>query len=1410
MKPYSVSPGSPEPLGASLQVDGVNVAVISSAADAIFFCLFDDDGREIQRIKLIGRTGDVFHAHVGGVGAGARYGLRAEGPFDLSKGLRFNPAKLLVDPYAIELDRPFKLHPSLFDARIHGAPEDLTDSAAFVPKAIVTPAPALAAPRRPSTPWRDLIIYEMHVRGFTRNHPGIPQEIRGTFAGLAHPAAIAHLTRLGVTAVELLPIQGWLDERHLPALGLANYWGYNPVAFNAPDPRLAPGGWPEVRAAVEALQADGISVILDVVLNHSGESDHLGPTVSLRGLDNGLYYRLDPQNATLYENQAGCGNVLALERPHALRLALDALRTAAIRAGVDGFRYDLAPVLARGPQGFDPSHPFLAAVAQDPTLRELIHIAEPWDLGLGGYQLGAFPASWGEWNDKSRDAMRRFWRGDHGQLGAMATRFAGSADIFAGRRRALSRSINFITAHDGFTLADLVAFSQKHNEANGENNRDGTDDNLSWNCGAEGETSDPAMIQRRRGDVRALLATLIASRGSPMLTMGDELGRTQKGNNNAYAQDNELAYVDWANADEELIDFCARLIKLRRETGALSGETPLTGAPPDASGAPDVEWLGLSGEPLTPQQWEEASADALVAVFYDPGDARLAPSRAAVLINRGYALLHARLPGARESHIWTQKINSAEPRATGAEAPDGAVSLPPRSVVILTETAAASARPRAGVDERVLDALAAAAGIAPYWHDIEGRRTDVSVETKLALLRSLELAAANTGEARARLAELSEERAFRPLPVATSLVQHGERTIRLGGALAERQLPFALTIACDDGSTHIVEISPEIGRRGEILAPDGRRALTREIPLPDLPLGRHEVMSEAAPDCHGHLAIVPFAAFLPQALREGRVFGVAAQAYGLRRQSGGGDQGIGDFTCLRILAEEAARAGAACVGVNPLHALYPHDPERASPYHPSDRRFLDPLAIDVFDLPSELMSEAVMAALSRAAPEAAALSAAGFVDYRAVFALKDRLFDVIHAAFRARRLAAPDDALVMEFERFLVLGGESLRRFAIFTAIERALGATLGQFGPELNAPHAPGIEAFAAQHDDEVKRAKFLQFLADRQFAAAAQAAKTAGLSLGFYRDLAVGCAPDGAEAFSDMSRLMQGVSIGAPPDPLGPKGQVWGLPPPDPRALARDGYKGFGRLIAANMAYAGILRIDHVLGLKRLFLVPEGAEGKDGAYLACPFEALIGQVALESQRAQTAVVGEDLGTAPSGLRDELARANILSYRVMRFEREGREFLPPESYPALAAACVATHDLPPLAGWWSGADLGEAAALGHIADEQAAARDRAEEKAELLAAVACTDFSGDGVDYNAPLTEAAAAAIHGFVARSGAALVLIQADDLAMEVVPTNLPGTDRERPNWRRKISEPVERLFALHSAQTILETVRRWRGS
>ncbi len=727
------SAGSAEPLGVSLAPGGANVAVFSAHADAIELCLFDADGQtERERVRLPARTGDVFHGFIPGVAAGDRYGLRAHGPYHPGQGHRFNPAKLLVDPYAKALDRKFVLDAAMFGETPDGA-RDPADSAPVVPKGIATVAARSAATDRPRVAWADTIVYELHIRGFTELHPDVPPAIRGTCAALAHPASIAHLERLGVTTVELMPLAAAIDERHLARRGLTNYWGYNPAALFVPDPRLAPGGIDELRDCVAALHAAGLEVIVDVVLNHTGEGDTLGPTVSLRGLDNATYYRTVEGDAARYVDDAGCGNVLALDRPPVARLALDVLRYYAEVAGIDGYRFDLAATLGRGPRGFDPAAPLLRAVDEDPLLSDLKLVAEPWDVGPGGYRLGAFPPRWGEWNDRYRDTVRRYWRGDAGCRGALATRLAASSDIFGGGSRPPSRSLNFVTAHDGFTLADLVSYEVKHNAANGEDNEDGSDVNISWNHGIEGPSSDPAICAARKLDARSLLATLFVSRGTPMLSMGDEIGRTQHGNNNAYAQDGPLTWIDWAKADRHLADFVVLLSELRRRHPALHLDRWLTGAPIDGSGIPDVAWCRPDGGVMGPSDWASPVGHALIAILYAPASEVAAADRVAIALNAGRDAVAVRWPAPRDGFHWRREVDTSSPTGRPASVGENAPethTVAPRSVVVIVEARSSPRAQRNAGVEPIVDRLATAAGISAAGWDTTGRRHVVTAETK--------------------------------------------------------------------------------------------------------------------------------------------------------------------------------------------------------------------------------------------------------------------------------------------------------------------------------------------------------------------------------------------------------------------------------------------------------------------------------------------------------------------------------------------------------------------------------------------------------------------------------------------------------------------------------------------------------
>jgi len=697
-------PGSQFPLGATARDGGTNFAVASGVADGMVLCLFDEAGTE-TRVPLLDYDAGVWHAFLPGVGAGQAYGYRATGPYDPVRGVRCNLAKLLLDPYARALRGTVAFGPEVLGYPAGGDPDAAStlDSAGHVPRSLVVDeAFGWSDGDRPRRSYPDTIIYEVHVKGFTMRHPGVPAELRGTYAGLGHEAAIGHLLDLGVTAVELLPVHESVPEAFLPQRGLTNYWGYNTIGYFAPHQGYSaavragrPGGQvTEFKAMVDALHRAGLEVLLDVVFNHSAEGNQLGPTLCFRGLDNPAYYRLDPGDPRDYFDTTGCGNSLNVGDPLTLQLIMDSLRFWVTEMHVDGFRFDLAPTLARQEGEFEKRSAFLDMVAQDPVVSRAKLIAEPWDVGqIDSYDLGGFPAGWREWNGKYRDSMRDFWRSHQVGLGEFASRFCGSADLYGGARRRPTASVNLITVHDGFTLRDLVSYDGKHNEANGESNRDGTSDNRSWNCGAEGPTSDPDVLALRARQSRAILTTLLLSFGIPMLLGGDEMGRTQQGNNNAYCQDNEIAWYDWSAADTDLLAFTRQLVAFRRAHPVFRRQRFLAGA----AAASELGWFTPAGSAMTGDDWSDSSALA-VAIYLDGSDE---PDRAAdgsflldddflVLVNAWWEPLDFVLPVTRPGAAWQTAIDTYDPAAadSSAAAPQAAgekVTVGPRSVVVLSD-----------------------------------------------------------------------------------------------------------------------------------------------------------------------------------------------------------------------------------------------------------------------------------------------------------------------------------------------------------------------------------------------------------------------------------------------------------------------------------------------------------------------------------------------------------------------------------------------------------------------------------------------------------------------------------------------------------------------------------------------------
>jgi glycogen operon protein len=697
-----VWPGQPYPLGAAYDGAGTNFSIFSEVAEKVELCLFEEDGTE-TRCQLPEVTALCWHGYLPNVGPGQRYGFRVYGAYDPSKGLRCNPAKLLLDPYAKAIEGEVKWDEALFNYRF-GHPDDDqpvgandADSAPFLPKCVVhNPFFDWGNDRHPRTPLHESVIYEVHVKGFTVQHPDIPEELRGTYAGMAHPAAVDYLTSLGVTAVELLPVHQFVHDSYLHDRGLRNYWGYNSIGYLAPHNDYSSSGQvgqqvQEFKTLVKTMHEAGIEVILDVVYNHTAEGNHLGPVLSFKGIDNAAYYRLVDNDPRHYYDTTGTGNSLNVRSPHVLQLIMDSLRYWIEEMRVDGFRFDLAATLARQFHEVDRLSAFFDLIQQDPVVSQVKLIAEPWDVGEGGYQVGNFPPLWSEWNGKYRDTVRDFWRGEDATLAEFAYRLTGSSDLYEATGRRPYASVNFVTAHDGFTLADLVSYNDKHNDANGEDNRDGSDDNRSWNCGAEGPTDDAGVNALRRRQRRNVLAALLLSQGIPMLLGGDELGRTQGGNNNAYCQDNPVSWFDWADRDEDFCAFVTRLIRYRKDHPNFRRRRFFQGRAIHGSGCSDIAWFQPDGAEMDDEDWEKGYAKS-IAVFLN-GDAidapgprgdRIVDDSFLLLFNAHYQELDFTLPPAAYGESWVRELDTVEGWVDGPEVKAGdQVHVEARSLVVL-------------------------------------------------------------------------------------------------------------------------------------------------------------------------------------------------------------------------------------------------------------------------------------------------------------------------------------------------------------------------------------------------------------------------------------------------------------------------------------------------------------------------------------------------------------------------------------------------------------------------------------------------------------------------------------------------------------------------------------------------------
>lgn len=1337
-----ITRGTPEPLGTNITPKGVNFAIYSKNATAIEICTYSEHTQEeTGRYILPFKTDNVYHAHIEGIAEGTLYGIRAYGEYAPEKGMYFDPDKLLLDPYATNLTGPIKLCKEMIDKG---------DTSHLMPKAIISRHKNAKEMPIKVTPEKR-VVYEMHVKGFSKNNKKIPEELRGTFLGLCHPSSIKYLKNLGINTVEILPPTTWVDEGHLAGHNLTNYWGYNPIAFMAPDPKLAPNGWDDVRTCVETLYENGIETIIDMVFNHTGEGDEKGPTVCFRGLDNATYYRMTEEG--FFVNDAGTGNILDADESIVRRLVIDTLQTWKKLGGVHGVRFDLGSVLGRHKDGFNKYHPLLMQINDDRIIRNMVLISEPWDCGMGGYQLGNFPGNFSEWNGEYRDVMRSFWRGDEVSLGSFVQYFCGTQNLYY--NKCPTASVNFINAHDGFTLYDLVSYTQKHNDANGEENRDGHNDNISWNNGQEGETEDLNIIEARKKDMRALMTILLLSRGMPMFPMGSEIAHSQGGNNNAYCQDNEISWLNFENADNDLYNFVKYLIKVRKKNPAFNKNAFFTGTPHDHQAYKDIEFFNIDGSHLNNNDWDNPKGQSIGIIITED---EISKNRIYLLINRSNKTLEAKLPMTRNNMDWQVIIDTNEPLNNSVVT--DVFNIVPRSIVVLSETINKN-KENPKPKEEDLNHLATLLGINLDWYDISGNQTLVPYETKQSIIEAMGYKAQTQQDVIEAIHRFSRKYEQRITPHYIAFDEDEEITIEVKLPIYIPKPTGLVTVVDENYSESKRPI--EIINQYQQTVSNGQVINVFVVKLPKFDVGRYVIWLDE--NRKTKMTIAPRKAYLPPHLENGgSIFGLSTQLYAQKRRN---DQGIGDFTTLSQIIKKSQEKGCDVIAVNPFHMLFNNNRYMVSPYYPSDRRFIEPLYIDI----------------NKLGYNGPNINDNDIVDYDAVWKVKNEFLSQYFE----------ENKKCKEFALYAKLNSEFNSDFAIFCAIAEVYG--FGKIPEDLWHKSAKAIKEFKKNYKNKILYYSYMQFIAEKQLKEAADYARN--MKVGILRDLAVGSSPDGAEKWHLGKNCTKEASIGAPPDPLGPNGQNWGLPPILPLHIIKSAGKHYIDLFQSNMKYAGGLRIDHVMGLMRQFWVPKHKSGKNGAYVNFPFKQLLCELKLESQRNKCLIIGEDLGTVPEGFSEKMQNMNILSYKVLIFEKNGDNFKAPNEYVSHAFTCIGTHDVPPIRGWWEGTEIAERKELGILDENQFndAMSYRNFEKTKLIEALKNQGLIPQDkiIDFSAEIDDETVIALYAFIGRTPSLIKIAQLKDLAEQKISLNLPGTDKERPNWRYKIKKPIDEIFA-----------------
>jgi len=1441
MKNYvNIKEGKPYPLGATWDGAGVNFALYSKHAKSVMLCFFDKDYKESLCIPIRNRTHYIWHCYVEGIRPGQLYGYRVDGPYDPENGFRFNPSKVLLDPYALAIGRELIWSEEHFGYKFpynFREKDNRNNADKAILGAIIDPAFSWGNDKQLDISWKDTIIYEAHVKGFTQLNPYVPEELRGTYLAFTTDEVIKYLKDLGITTIEFLPIQYSITEYHLYKQNKVNYWGYNPIAFFAPNPRYAydksvMGAINEFKTMVKVLHQAGFEVILDVVYNHTAEGDHTGPTLSFRGIDNLSYYRVYEEKKDLYVDFTGCGNTLNHQNHHVLQLVMDSLRYWITEMHVDGFRFDLASALARELYEVDRLTSFFAIIQQDPIISKVKLIAEPWDLGKDGYQVGNFPPGWSEWNGRYRDTVRRVINEFENNLSDFATRIAGSSDLYKKDDRKTYSSINFITCHDGFTLRDLVSYEKKHNEDNGLNNLDGSDVNYSRNYGIEGDTDDIKINLIRLKKQKLFLTTLFISQGVPMLLAGDELNRTQKGNNNAFCQDNEISYINWEENEysQELHTITKFLIQLRKQNEVFRRNEFFEGEEKKVMEVKDIYWIHKEGREMQEEDWHnELCLGILLPSEFGERfdfDTSLEGDTFLILINFSNETIQFKIPEiittrwkiiySTDRHLFIteetedeiekmdhilQKIYKNRSNHHFLEEmeiymsdglfymPNEHIKINQYSIVILkADKNWKEAHVKRKYRLKLLEILIHNLGIQKQYFDLMGREYNLSNSEIFMIIRAMHLPVKDLSSLEVIYENYKNDLWFQGIQSSFVLSINQEKDLEL--TIPETIKKFKIQIKDKNQATVFekeIEDYPIIESHTIAFSKFKKLKLIKtKINLNfQFDVGYYDiyVLHNSEIYSKGKLMITP-----EKAYNDDKIYtGVWVQLYALRSST---NMGVGDFGDLKKLALILKKYRYNIIGLSPLHYVLNQE-NMVSPYFPASRLMINPIYIDIFSIEEFHKSKNAIKKWKAYVDVFEQEKNSKVINYSLIYKIKK---EIIYEIYKDFIIENNKNDLYKKFIKY-----KENNHLLFFHALYETANDVFGKIKipGELYKLDSEFQKQFIQEYQDKIEFYSFIFYLAEQQFLNLVEELKKEGIYL--YLDLAVGCAPDQIEHIyfdNNYSYLFSKTArAGAPPDQFSPNGQDWGIIVFNPFILKKFHYEPFILLLRRNLFNHTFLRIDHVMWLYRLYwIVREGSE-KTATYVRYPEKDFFGILSLESHLNKGIIIGEDLGTVPEEVRNILEEKSILSWKVFYFEKINDEFIDPNSYPLNCVATINTHDLPTLAGYWLGKDIEEKFKIGILTEQEAKKllEIRNKERNKIIEMFNKKQYFKD----KEPLTEDSifdSEIVYYFyrlLSETPSKIVLASIYDMMGESDQPNMPGTVNEYPNWRLRLSVPIEEI-------------------